>query len=417
MVVVSGGFHKLHLPIAAAEANSRGLLSLAITGIYPTHRALGLLRALRLAERGRIARLQARAAAIPEDKLRPLFAPELLDEAARALAGTRLPANWYDEVSVRTWRLYGREAARAMRHARGARLLHFRAGFGGASIDRARALGMVVLCDQALVHPALLAGLVENRGRLADTAPAPAGSLDAIGRTALADIDRSDVVLANSDFVKDTLVRAGWPPDRVRVVYLGVDDAFFALGHVARRQRASGPLRLVYASVLSRRKGADVLLEALARLGDDVDWRLTVAGPVDAEIRARHTGLLASDRVELLGPLTRADFKRALVANPVFVFPTFAEGSARAVFDALCCGCYAITTPNAGSIVEDGIHGALVPPGDADALAAAIVTADRDRRMVADIGNRNAEIVARRHRQVHYGEGLAAVYSDLTATA
>jgi glycosyltransferase involved in cell wall biosynthesis len=72
-----------------------------------------------------------------------------------------------------------------------------------------------------------------------------------------------------------------------------------------------------------------------------------------------------------------------------------------------------ITTPNAGSIVEDGVHGALVPPGSARGLAAAIVAADRDRELVAEIGMRNHEIVASRYRQVHYGDALAAVYGKL----
>ena len=48
--------------------------------------------------------------------------------------------------------------------------------------------------------------------------------------------------------------------------------------------------------------------------------------------------------------------------------PASVEGSARVVFEALAAGCYVITTPNAGSIVKDEVHGALVEPGSADGL-------------------------------------------------
>ena len=98
---------------------------------------------------------------------------------------------------------------------------------------------------------------------------------------------------------------------------------------------------------------------------------------------------------------------------PVFVFPSYAEGSARAVFEALACGCYVITTPNSGSIVEDGVHGALVPP-DPEAIAAAIENADVDRERLARIGNSNAVVVAERYRQADYGEGLERLYRRLS---
>jgi glycosyltransferase involved in cell wall biosynthesis len=98
----------------------------------------------------------------------------------------------------------------------------------------------------------------------------------------------------------------------------------------------------------------------------------------------------------------------------VFVFPSLADGSARVVFEALACGCYVITTPNSGTIVEDEIHGALVPPGDAGRLREAILAADRDRDRLADTGTRNAQLMAERFSQRNYGDGLANLYRELS---
>jgi glycosyltransferase involved in cell wall biosynthesis len=128
-----------------------------------------------------------------------------------------------------------------------------------------------------------------------------------------------------------------------------------------------------------------------------------------------HEALLADDRIRQLGTVLRPRLRELMLSLPVFVFPSFAEGSARVIFEALACGGYIITTPNSGSIVEDGVHGALVPPGDAVQLRAAIVQAGADRERVAVIGNRNAEIVAKSYRQVHYGDALARIYSELAA--
>src|SRR5947207_5838620 len=175
MVVISSGFHKTHVTTAAREASVRGLLRLAITAAYPTEAVKRLVRFLRLDNKGRVARLLERGEEIPPSELTSLFLPELLDEGARLLSRLPLIGRFYDRLSVASWRLYGRLAARKLRRANGARIHHFRAGFGHTSIDRARELGMLTLCDHAIAHPSLLEELIENRGKLPET-PAAAGT-------------------------------------------------------------------------------------------------------------------------------------------------------------------------------------------------------------------------------------------------
>jgi glycosyltransferase involved in cell wall biosynthesis len=417
MVVVSSGFHKTHVTTAAGEISKRGLLNLAITGAYPSAPIKRFLDRLGLARRGRLARLMERGEPIPETKLRALLLPELLDELARPLARLRPLRSVYHRISVMTWRLYGRLAGRRLSEATGARIYQFRAGFGGDSVDRARELGMVALCDHSIAHPLVLERLVENRGRM------PKGGFerdlrlaDPVERRILEDIDAADAVLVNSEFVKETFLALGWPPHRVHVVYLGVDDNFRDGKQVSPREVSEGRLRLLFAGRLEERKGADVLVEALSSIDRAVDWELQIAGPVAERVRSDHHAFLDDDRVIELGTLNRPELRRVMLSIPVFVFPSYAEGSARAVFEALACGCYVITTPNSGTIVEDGVHGALVLPGNAELLADAIVEADRDRPRLAAIGTANAALVAERYTQSDYGDGLTALYSELVSS-
>ena len=418
-MVISTGFHKTHVPIAAREAADRELLSLAITAAYPTRRVARALRLLGLAHRGRIGRLFDRDEGIPQARVAALHLPELLYEAVALLS--RAPT--LDQVSgvLGDWcgRLYGWLAAFKLERAneRGG-IFHFRGSFGHASIERARELGMVTLCDWALPHPSLLDELVEHRGRIrtdeeGKATAAPTDSLEPWARSALLDLERADAVLVNSQFVKDTFVSLGWSAERLHVVYLGVDDNFLRALPKVRREPTGGRLRLLFAGRLERRKGVDVLVEALSALGDDVDWELVIAGPVLRDVAAEHGQFLAGTRVTQLGAISREQLVREMAESPVFVFPTYAEGSARVVFEALACGCYVITTAQAGSIVEDGIHGALVPSDDPGRLADAIAAADQDRRRVAETGNRNARLIAESYRQVNYGDELTSVYRCL----
>jgi glycosyltransferase involved in cell wall biosynthesis len=196
------------------------------------------------------------------------------------------------------------------------------------------------------------------------------------------------------------------------VVYLGIDDHFLEQADAAPPPEGEGALRLMFAGRMERDKGAEELIGALGEL-PALDWRFTIAGPVAAEITGEHHEFLGEERVRLLGTVSRAELARQMKASHVFVFPSHAEGSARVIFEALACGCYVITTPNSGSIVEDGVNGALIAPGDRLALREAIESAASDRAGIAEIGARNAALVRERFRQSDYGDALAALYHRL----
>ncbi len=151
---------------------------------------------------------------------------------------------------------------------------------------------------------------------------------------------------------------------------------------------------------------------AALKLLSDVPWTLEIAGVVAPDMR-RCRDFLKDPRVSVTGWLARDKLAARMAAAEVFVFPSRAEGSARVVFEALAAGCYVITTLNAGSIVEDGVHGRLIPPGDPDQLAAAIRDAAAKRRGLAEIARRNAALVREKYRQRDYGDKLVALYEDL----
>jgi glycosyltransferase involved in cell wall biosynthesis len=224
----------------------------------------------------------------------------------------------------------------------------------------------------------------------------------------LRDIEQADAVLVNSQFVKDTFEHAGHRRSPVYVVYWGVDDAF--LKHAPQRTERMSDLRLLFAGNFEKRKGAEELMGALEQSDHS---RLEVAGPISPELKERSRGFFSGSRVTYLGLLSRTDLAAAMARADVFVFPSLSEGSARVVFEALACGCYVITTPNSGSIVEQGVHGAIVPPGDSSALADAIEYAQKNRDEVSRIGMNNAQLIRTSYRQSSYGDKLCSLYKQV----
>jgi glycosyltransferase involved in cell wall biosynthesis len=402
MVIISNGFSKFHLSVAAAEADRRNLLTSFVTGAYPTPQIRKILSFPWLRDQPRIRRLAARREQITEERVHALYSAEALYAFGMVCHS--------ESINVDSFRFYGRLAVRHVEQAaaRGARIYHFRSGLGGDSLRTAKRLGMFLLCDHASPHPYAEEYLVENLGRM-PAAPI-SERVSAFYGPAMNDMEQADAILVNSQFAACTFKAIGYDRIPVHRIYLGIDDAFLA--HVPEREKATDEFRLLFAGHFERRKGAEALMDAVERLGN-IPWRMEIAGPISPDLAERSRSFFANPRVKYLGMLSRRDLATAMTRAEVFVFPSLSEGSARVVFEALACGCYVVTTPNSGSIVEDGVHGSVVGPGDGAALTKAIEVAYQHRDKVSEIGKRNAECVRAKYRQRDYGDKLSSLYREL----
>jgi glycosyltransferase involved in cell wall biosynthesis len=172
------------------------------------------------------------------------------------------------------------------------------------------------------------------------------------------------------------LDRYALSPARVHVAEPGVDAA-----KIARGTAAGGELLCVAA--VTPGKGHDVLLAALASIVD-LSWRCVCVGTLTRDPsfverlgrQARDGGI--GDRVRFAGPRVGADLDVAYAAADALVLATRAETYGMVVTEALARGLPVLSTtvggvPEALGRGADGSPpGLLVPPGDREALAAAL---------------------------------------------
>ena len=415
MIVISNGFSKFHLAVAAEELFNRSYLSMFLTGAYPAQNIKKVLRFGPLRKSEKFLRLEARGQNIDDRLVVPLWFPESLYAAGLFLRKKNWgPPRIVDLLNNKSLMAYGRQATKHVLKAAamGARIYHYRAGFGHESVQAAKHAGIFTICDHSIAHPYLLEHLVTKNG----TFPTKGDrcSISSFWTLVLRDIEQADCVLVNSDFVKETFLHQGWPAQRIKVIYWGIDDQFLsALDETPASETSNnGPLRILFAGDFGPRNGADVLGAGLEGF-KDVQWRLTIAGGMSDKMRKTNKSFLNDSRVEYKGLLSRKELAKCMKKAEVFVFPSLAEGSARVVFEALAAGCYLITSPNSGSIIQDGVHGRLIPPGDPEAIAAAIRNACENRDLVRRIGEQNARLIRAEYRQVHYGDKLIELYRQL----
>jgi glycosyltransferase involved in cell wall biosynthesis len=147
---------------------------------------------------------------------------------------------------------------------------------------------------------------------------------------------------------------------------------------------------------LTPHKGNRLLVEAFARVRSEQPARLVIVadGPERPEIEALIADLGIADAVAILGYQSNP-FKYVARAT-LFVCPSASEGCPYVVEEALAVGTPVVATRCTGSteILEEGMCGLLVPPGDVDALSAAILRVMTDaklRERLASLGRRRAQ--------------------------
>ncbi|HXF50058.1 MAG TPA: glycosyltransferase family 4 protein [Dehalococcoidia bacterium] len=163
-------------------------------------------------------------------------------------------------------------------------------------------------------------------------------------------------------------------PGRVRVVYNGIDtDTFRPLDGV----RAKPGHILYVGNTEDRNKGARYLFEALGMLKDERDFRLTLVDNFRWNLK------LAPEMVRRLGLSSRVDFAGRVSTErlvelyneaELVVSPSLYEGFGLPAAEAMACGKPIVATTGGAfpEIIEHGVTGWMVPPGDARALADAI---------------------------------------------
>ena len=226
-------------------------------------------------------------------------------------------------------------------------------------------------------------------------------------------LKRLPVVAAVSTGVAADLSRRGVRASKIRVIANGIMDlapADLAPPRVPAR-------RLAVMGRLIHTKNVHLLIEAVARLVQTYpDIRLVVAGsgPAGPMLESLVGTLGVENHVHFTGFVV--DVGLILRDCDVFVMPSASEGMPIALLEAMAFGRIIVATAVGGipSIVENGIHAMLIPPGDVDALADALIHVlshgDRAIQMASAARRRfEAAFVARQMAAAY-----AAEYAALT---
>lgn len=234
----------------------------------------------------------------------------------------------------------------------------------------------------------------------------------ALGRL---DPDRLHIVALNSwmaDAVRRSPLLGRFP---VHTIPNGLDTETFAPRDRAFARDVLGipqdarVVLFVAMAASNRRKGFDLLLQALARLDDVPNLFLVSIGRkvsgVDPRLPHLNVGELSQDRLLSL----------VYSAADLFAIPSLQDNQPSTVLEALACGVPVVGFDTGGiaEMVRPGVTGALAPVGDVAGLRAALAALLADRARLAEMGAAARKVARGEYHQELQVRRYSELYAEL----
>jgi glycosyltransferase involved in cell wall biosynthesis len=406
--IISTGQGRLHLIQSAIAIQQQGVDVKVITGWIPgkyfPDKAIDLLGRL-LGRKNLSYGLRKRSPAeLDSEQISSCSFSEFYIQVLFMLTKKRLMTR--DTAALTGWKAYGTESKRFIRNAQ---IFHVRSGAGRAgAMATARKKGMKIVVDHSIAHPQEIKRQLDKLQSESKDSKYINIS-DRFWNSVMEDCYEADMVLVNSDYVKDTFVAQSFPPEKIKVIHLGIDQSFYNL----KQDYATDKLQLLFTGNFGFRKGGHLIIQAIEKLiAQQIPFKLDIIGNVSGELNIPDWFRNHPD-ITLHGHMPQDRLKHYLASCDVYIFPTYVEGAAQSVKEAMAAGMPVITTVNSGGPVTHLENGFLIKDDNAAALSTAIVTLANDEALRRKIGTNAAATIRKEHTWDNYAKEVTALYKSM----
>lgn len=336
------------------------------------------------------------------------FISECVDTIAKMLTYKIGKKTWNFAVKLGFW-CHGFRTRRLLRKGN-FDVFHCKSGLGaGGAISQAKALGIPVLVDHSAGAPQFVVEKAEN---------------DSWGRwsfwwTVQEDCDNADLLMVDCDWVRETFLMYGYPKEKIRVVYMGLDEKFNGLKDWSKDNVDSigktpdNPLRIVFTGPFAPHKGNEDFIEAIAQLQmSNYYIEVDVFGSVviSAEIKLKFKDVISFIRFH--GHVSQDEMCEALKKSHLYLFPSLSEGCAKSAYEAMSMGLCVVCTKETGLPLTDGVNGYLVRSKCPRDISIKIDELLRSPEKIKQAGI-NGTLEMKKHTWSRYAAEVESVYEEL----
>ena len=166
--------------------------------------------------------------ALPQNFLCALWVSEIFNQASRFMNKLPLLNLFSSTMQLISLKMYGYSACKVVQK-NNASIYHYRAGYGGLSIKRAKKNGMVCVCDHSAIHPLLIDFMGKNGGKFPQKEKGDVLKPSKFWKYVYEDIKKADYIILNGQFAKNTFEFMNEKVENISVINIGLDQDFFNL--------------------------------------------------------------------------------------------------------------------------------------------------------------------------------------------
>lgn len=409
-IIISTGQGRLHLMQSAYWLAKRGLSVKILVGWMPKNcNCLLVQLASRIVGRDLSAGFVKRCQGGDGCEVVSSAWPEFVDHLLRIVC-TKFLHCTTRYVAAFSWTLLGLNSRRYLRNAD---IFHVRSGAGhGGAIKAAKKRGMRVLVDHSIAHPKYMGEYLKD-DFLRNGVEFTYELSNPFWRMVIEDCLFADLLMVNSYFVRDTFIEAGFDPEKIRVVYLGVRPDFFALRkHTCETQNK---VKILFTGNFGFRKGAEYFMEIIKCLGDVVGdcFEVDVYGAYIDSLPLMSRYKQYALPIFFHGPVPQDELKKCLSESDIYLFPSLAEGCASSGMEALAAGLCVVTTKESGLPITDGENGFVLPKKDVNAFVEKMRFLISNPKVIDSIGLKAAQLIQNHYTWDQYAQKTEAIYREL----
>jgi glycosyltransferase involved in cell wall biosynthesis len=171
----------------------------------------------------------------------------------------------------------------------------------------------------------------------------------------------------------------GVDPDKISVVYNGVDDDLFHLPSDNEESVKYSSPTIVYVGRIISKKGIDILIKAMPavlKAYPKAKFLFVGGGNIDFYEEMVHNNGISKENYQFTGHMGYLERSKIVREATVFVNPSFFENCSISILEAMSSGCTVVASNIGGNpeLIKSGRNGLLFPVFDHNALADQIIT-------------------------------------------
>jgi glycosyltransferase involved in cell wall biosynthesis len=235
-------------------------------------------------------------------------------------------------------------------------------------------------------------------------------------------IRHTDCVIVMSKLMKDELVAAGTDARKIHIIHNAIVlEDYPRAYHSTKIRDEFGIARedtvIAVVGRLSAEKGHEVFLESARQIVDayqKVCFLIVGDGPLLTTVRRKIDTLGLSDKCVLIGH--RTDMLDVYASIDILAISSFTEGLPNVLLEAFALGKPVVSTEVGGvtEVLEDGVNGFIVSPGDAQTLADRLLRLLQNPKLAASMGRHGRSTIEQRFSFASRTERLMALYETFS---